>query len=82
VTGESTSMCSEACATDNTVHIFAPKGFLSQKHQRLIDELVSTGYAYLLQDKLVEFLPLSAPKKLDVATQIAQEIHIRILSKF
>ena len=82
VTGESTSMCSEACATDNTVHIFAPNGFLSQKHQRLIDELVSNGYAYLLQDKLVEFSPLSTPRKLDVATQIAQEIQIRILSKF
>jgi uncharacterized protein len=82
VTGESTSMCSEACATDNIVHIFAPEGFLGQKHQRLIDELVSSGYAHLLMDGLVETSPMRATRKLDVAGQIAREIQIRILSKF
>jgi mitochondrial fission protein ELM1 len=82
VTGESTSMCSEACATDNIVHIFAPEGFLGQKHQYLIDELVSSGYAYLLMDGSVETSPMRATRKLDVAGQIAREIQIRILSKF
>ena len=82
VTGESTSMCSEACATDNIVHIFAPEGFLVQKHQRLVDELVSGSYAYLLKDDSFETLPLAAIRKLDVAGQIAREIRIRILSKF
>jgi mitochondrial fission protein ELM1 len=75
-------MCSEACATDNTVHIFAPNGFLGQKHQRLINELVSEGHACLLRDELIGFPPLSTPKKLNAAAQIAQEIQIRILSKF
>ena len=82
VTGESTSMCSEACATDNIVHIFAPEGFLGQKHQRLVDELVSSGYAYLLMDGSVETLSMPAIRKLDVAGQIAREIQIRVLSNF
>ena len=82
VTGESTSMCSEACGTDNIVHIFAPNGFLSKKHQRLTDELVINGYAYLLKDESVASSWQGTSKKLDVAAQIAQEIQIRILSKF
>ncbi|HIF61262.1 MAG TPA: nucleoside-diphosphate sugar epimerase [Rhodospirillales bacterium] len=82
VTGESTSMCSEACVNGNIVHIFAPEGFLGQKHQRFTDELVSNGYAYLLEDDLVEFSSSAAPKKLDVAAQIAREIEARVLYKF
>jgi mitochondrial fission protein ELM1 len=82
VTGESTSMCSEACATDNIVHIFAPKGFLGQKHQRLVDELLSGGYAYLLMDGWVDTSSMTRIRKLDVAGQIAREIRLRVLSKF
>jgi mitochondrial fission protein ELM1 len=80
VTGESTTMCSEACAIGNPVHIFAPEGFLGEKHKRLVDELVSVGYARLLDSAAGEMAELRAPKKLDVAGQISKEIRKRILS--
>jgi len=79
VTGDSTSMCSEACGTGKTVHIFAPDGFLIQKHQYLIRELVTGGYAYLLGDSVGKISASQAPKKLDTASQIAEEIKVRIL---
>jgi len=82
MTGDSTSMCSDACTNGNTVHIFAPNGFLGKKHQRFIDELVSGGYAYLLGEYLVKSSSCVVQKKLDVAAQIAREIEIRVLSKF
>ncbi|MFP6712609.1 MAG: mitochondrial fission ELM1 family protein [Rhodospirillales bacterium] len=79
VTGESTTMCSEACATGKPVHLFAPRNFLGDKHRRFVDELVSEGYALELgaDENAVE---IDSPKKLDVAGQIAAEIHSRILS--
>ena len=58
------------------------EGFLGQKHQRLVDELVSSGYAYLLMDGSVKTSSMTAIRKLDVAGQIAREIRLRVLSKF
>jgi hypothetical protein len=45
VTGDSVSMCSEACATEGPVYIFAPEGMASVKHQRLHRELYELGLA-------------------------------------
>jgi hypothetical protein len=45
VTGDSVSMCSEACATEGPVYIFAPEGMASVKHRRLHAELIALGMA-------------------------------------
>jgi hypothetical protein len=45
VTGDSVSMCSEACAADGPVYIFAPEGMASVKHQRLHRALYERGLA-------------------------------------
>ena len=49
VTGDSVSMCSEACATPKPVYIFAPKALIGDKHARLHDGLYAKGYARPLQ---------------------------------
>jgi len=45
VTGDSVSMCSEACATGNAVFIAAPPDITAAKHQRLHRELYGMDYA-------------------------------------
>lgn len=45
VTGDSVSMCSEACAAPVPVHIWAPEGWASAKHRRLHQALFEAGYA-------------------------------------
>jgi len=77
VTGESTSMCSEVCAAGKPVHIFAPAGFLGEKHQRLVDELIANRYAFSLETPS-EINEALLPQRLDVADQIAREIKKRI----
>jgi len=79
VTGDSTSMCSEACATGNPVYIFAPNNFLHPKHRRFIEELISGGHAYLLRDEFIISLAPALQKKLDTASKIAEEIKSRNL---
>tara|TARA_B100000315_G_scaffold260292_1_gene320624 strand:+ start:6952 stop:7977 length:1026 start_codon:yes stop_codon:yes gene_type:complete len=78
VTGDSTSMCSEVCASGKPVHIFAPEGFLGDKHRRLVAELCENNYAQLLAPG-VEISATPPPGKLDAAGQIAEEIRIRLL---
>jgi hypothetical protein len=46
VTGDSTSMCSEACANPNAVYIYAPAGLVAPKHARLHAELYALGAAW------------------------------------
>ncbi|MGB0748290.1 MAG: mitochondrial fission ELM1 family protein [Magnetospiraceae bacterium] len=74
VTGDSVSMCSEACAAHGTVHIFAPKGFAAHKHTVLHQQLYEAGYARPLDDTLTV---LSHPP-LNAAVEIAAEIRRRI----
>ncbi|WP_165379598.1 mitochondrial fission ELM1 family protein [Rickettsiales endosymbiont of Peranema trichophorum] len=50
VTGDSISMCSEACATGKPVYVYARDGMVSSKHWRYIKELVKSGQATLLND--------------------------------
>lgn len=45
VTGDSVSMCSEVCATDVPVYIYAPEALITEKHARLHQQLYSEGYA-------------------------------------
>jgi len=50
VTGDSVSMCAEACATPGPVYIYAPPGFVAPKHARLHAELYAKGLARPLAD--------------------------------
>ena len=74
VTGDSVSMCSEACATEGPVYIFAPDGMASVKHQRLHRELVQLEMARRLTPDAVyqhwRHPPLNAAN--DVARAIEQ----------
>ena len=45
VTGDSVSMCSEACATGKPVYIVAPPPFITAKHVRFHQSLYQDGYA-------------------------------------
>jgi mitochondrial fission protein ELM1 len=45
VTGDSASMCSEACAGTGPVYIYAPPALTVAKHARLHDDLYEQGYA-------------------------------------
>lgn len=45
VTGDSVSMCSEVCATEAPVYIYAPPALITDKHARLHQLLYSGGYA-------------------------------------
>ena len=52
VTGESGSMCSEACASPAPVYIYAPKKLVPRKFTLLHEELYKGGYARPLGDSL------------------------------
>ena len=45
VTGDSVSMCSEVCATDKPVYIYAPKSLITAKHARFHQSFYQEGYA-------------------------------------
>ncbi len=45
VTGDSVSMCTEACATPGPVYIYAPDGMVAPKHAQLHKELYDLGLA-------------------------------------
>lgn len=74
VTGESVSMCSEACATPGPVYIFAPGKLLSFKHKKLVGDLFDKGFARPLGDTFETWThpPLNA------ADEVAAEIRRRM----
>lgn len=45
VTGDSVSMCTEACAAGKPVYIYAPAGMVAPKHARLHEQLYARGLA-------------------------------------
>ena len=51
VTGDSVSMCSEACAAKAPVFIYAPQGSVGKKHALLHQQLYDGGYARPLDGK-------------------------------
>lgn len=74
VTGDSVSMCSEACATAAPVYIFAPKALTVHKHGALHQDLYAQGYAKPFEGRLEDWThpPLNA------ANAIAAEIRKRL----
>lgn len=73
VTGDSVSMCSEACAANAPVFIYAPQGSVGKKHALLHCQLYDGGYAQPLDGdaNIKEHKPLNA------AQAVADEIKRR-----
>lgn len=72
VTGDSVSMCSEACGTGKPVYIFSGEKWLSSKHLRFVYSLFDGGFACALDDlNIISFTPQQI---LDSATEIAEKI--------
>ena len=71
VTGDSVSMCSEACASRSPVYIFAPEDMTTQKHKRLHQELYDLKLARPFAG---EFDDWTHPT-LNAAEDIASEIN-------
>ena len=76
VTGDSVSMCSEACATPRPVYIYAPKKLTVFKHKKLHDELYKRGMARPLEDAVT--LEEWTHDPLNAAQDIAAEIKRRL----
>ena len=71
VSGDSVSMCCEACGTGKPVYIFSRRDWLTPKHHRFVDSLVSGGYAAALETDSSDFKPRLT---LNPAAKIASEI--------
>lgn len=74
VTGDSVSMCSEACAAPAPVYIYAPPALIGAKYNRLHQELFAKGYARPFVGEIERWThpPLNA------APDIAAEIRRRL----
>ncbi len=70
VTGESMSMCSEACSGTQPVYIYAPEGLITAKHQRLHDDLFKNGYARPFDGQYKDWRHPPLNSALDVAKAI------------
>ena len=79
VTGESMSMCSEACATGKPVYIYAPPAIVKPAFTRLHDALYRAGMARPLNTEIAANLATAHYAPLAVAREIAEEIHRRIM---
>lgn len=73
VTGESISMCSEACSTGKPVYIYGPQNLVTEKHNRFLQELYGLGYARPLNTAFEKW----TYQPLDAAGQIANQIRTR-----
>jgi len=71
VTGESGSMCSEACAAPAPVYIYAPKKFVPRKFTLLHEDLYKRGFARPLGDVLEtwDHPPLNAADEIAAAVR-------------
>jgi len=76
VTGDSVSMCSEACATGRPVYIFAAKKMIAHKHAKLHQDLYAQGYARPLEE-VTDLQPWSHPP-LNAAFEVADELRKRL----
>ena len=75
VTGDSTSMCTEACATGRPVYIFAPNGATAAKHRLLHERLYVRGCARPLTAAYADADPMGwRYQPLNDAETIAREI--------
>jgi mitochondrial fission protein ELM1 len=71
VTGDSVSMCCEACGTGKPVFVFEGKDWLTPKHLRFTKSLFDAGYATQLLPDCESF---SGGKILYPSAEIATEI--------
>ena len=71
VTGDSVSMCSEACGTGKPVFIFEGDNWLTKKHYHFVHTLYENNYAAPLDIKYLKFKPAKA---LNAAINAAAEI--------
>ena len=79
VTGDSTSMCTEACATGRPVYIFAPAESTGPKHRRLHKMLYDYGSARPLSAALNSTSLIGwSYKPINDAVKIAREISHRM----
>ncbi len=76
VTGDSMSMCSEACAQPGPVYIYGPSALITDKHRRLHQELFTAGYARPLDGHLEAWThpPLNAAEA--IATAVRQRFEL------
>ncbi len=72
VTGDSISMCSEACATPAAVYIFSPNTMVGEKHKRFHQILYKNGHAHPLSSQPLPPNPTKSP--FTPATDIANHI--------
>lgn len=71
VTGDSVSMCCEACGTGKPVFVFTGRHWLTRKHIRFIASLYKNGYAAALKEYNLNFKPKAALNAAyDAATMI------------
>ena len=76
VTGDSASMCSEACAGTGPVYIYAPPALTVAKHARLHDDLYEQGYARPLTGEYEDWThpPLNSAQ--EIAAAIRQRLDL------
>lgn len=77
VSGDSVSMCSEACAAGKPVAIFAPDNMISQKHQRMVQSMVEKGGAGLLMDHGLPTQPACLHVTHDLAERIKKLLPLK-----
>ncbi|KIL98534.1 DUF1022 domain-containing protein [Paramagnetospirillum magnetotacticum MS-1] len=77
VTGDSVSMCCEACAADAPVFLWAPEGWVAAKHARLHAQLYQAGLARPL-DGAASLEGWERPR-LNAAQEVARVIRERLL---
>jgi len=74
VTGDSASMCSEACAGTGPVYIYAPKALTVAKHGRLHADLYEQGYSRPFAGAFVRWTPPPLTAAVDVAAAIRERL--------
>lgn len=79
VTGDSISMCSEACYSSKPVFIYNPKSLKSRKHLNFQQSLLDGGYAFMLSPNASVDMQPKAP--LDEMSRIVSLIKSRPKSK-
>lgn len=72
VTGDTVSMCSEACGTGKPVFVFRGNNWLTKKHLRFVQSLFDGGYATALEDN--NALSFNPSKRLECSKQTAEKI--------
>ena len=80
VTGDSISLCSEACSTGKPVLIFAPENTTTLKQKTFHQALIKKGIAKYLEDTNLDILKKISYHPLNESQYIAEEIKKRFLN--